>query len=275
MNKPKTKDCVADKAKNVSNMDKKPCKLPKLGARLQNAYNEVLKLAQQGDIVADVGTDHGYLAAHLAKSGVFSSVLATDISKPSLKKAEILCESLGLDVKCASGDGLLAAPDCTIAAICGMGGWEIIKILQQPNIATRFVFVAMQNPKELREYLLKNKYLLIADYLVSEHNKFYFVMSAVKPSIVKIYRQVSADLGLNKHKPPKYGKMELYFGQNFDAKSKLGQLYLINQINNLNFFANFDKISALKKQKETWQKYKYYKLCNKLLQEGQNDPRYN
>ena len=268
----KTKNCGANKAVSLKQAT---CKLPKLGARLSEAYSQVLNLAKPGDIVADVGTDHGFLAAHLAKSGVFSRVIATDISASSLKKAEILCNSLGLSVEYACGDGLLAAPECSIAAICGMGAWEIIKILQQPNVATRFVFVAMQNPKDLREYLLKNKYIIVQDKLVSQHGKFYFVMSAIKQNGAK-KQQVCADYGVNAKDLTKYGKFELFFGQKFDAKSGLGQLYLQNEINNLNFFANFDNIKALKfKHKDTWQKYKYYKLCKKLLQEGQNDPGHN
>ncbi len=264
--------CSASDDAKTAKLSQKCCKnaskLPKLGARLQEAYNQIINLASAGDIVADVGTDHGFMASHLAASQKFDKVIATDISAASLKKAEILCSSLGLDVECRCGSGLFVAEEATIAAICGMGGWEIIKILEKSGKTYKFVLVAMQNTDILRRYLVKNKYKITSDKLVAEHGKFYFVMSAIKNSKIGKNYLKTAKSGCKKCK---YGFKELQFGLNFDNKSVLGQQYLKSQINNLKFLENFDITNVVNGKKDIKNKQKYYNLCKKLLNEGEID----
>lgn len=244
-----------------------PIKLPKLGARLQAVYEQILQVSKSDDIVVDVGADHGRLAAHLAASGKFKQVLATDISAPSLNKTEQLCANLGLNVECVCCDGLTGARFATLAAICGMGGWEIIKILQQKSDADRFVLVAMQNAVELRQFLLKNKYLILKDYLVADHGKFYFIMVALDKS--KMTRQQVLKYK-KQYQPCRYGKLEKLFGQNFDVHERVNRQYLQNLANNLKFLNGFDTLGASNlAKKQIKAKQKYFKLVNELLQEGQ------
>ena len=54
----------------------------KLSKRLQ----KIADFVPSGSLVADIGTDHGYIPAYLINSGKCTRVIGTDISKGSLDK---------------------------------------------------------------------------------------------------------------------------------------------------------------------------------------------
>ena len=47
-------------------------------------------LLKEAETFADVGCDHGYCSEYMLKNGLCENVVFSDISKGSLKKAEIL-----------------------------------------------------------------------------------------------------------------------------------------------------------------------------------------
>ena len=217
--------------------------------RLSAIYNQAVSFAAEDDVVVDVGADHGYLAVILKQSNMFKHVIATDISAPSLNKTEELAKSLNLNIETRVGDGLTVAQDATIACICGMGGYEIIKILQQQKTVQKFVLQPVQKAIELRVYLLKNKYKIVSDTVVEDKDKCYYIMS------------------VNGKGKNRYSKTEMLFGkEDLNNPTKDFKLYLQNQINKLQFVKdiNLNKIE-LKQRKEVRQKVKHYKLCKKIL----------
>lgn len=226
-------------------MKKYGLSLPRAGKRLEKLLEECLNLSKPDDIIADVGSDHGYLAIMLAKSGKYKAVIATDISKPSLDKTIALAVNQKTDVICKIGDGLLPAPEANIAAICGMGGQEIIKILtSSPNIK-RLVLQPVQNHIELRQFLIKNKYKIIKDYCIEDQGKFYYII-------------VTSGHGKNF-----YTKTQKLFGKNPKTSTDFTN-YLIKEKNLLSFLENFD-ITKVTNVKEVKQKQNYYNLCKKLI----------
>ena len=84
--------------------------------------------------VADVGCDHGYLAAYLLEKNPQLCVLACDVSEPSLAKARRLmaAQAQAGRVRFAVADGL-AALDTPVDAIviAGMGAQTILKIVRE------------------------------------------------------------------------------------------------------------------------------------------------
>lgn len=221
--------------------------LPRAAKRLKAVYEKSVEIAQKDDIVVDVGADHGYLAAMFAKSEKFAKVIATDISSPSLNKTVELSQKLNLEIETRVGDGLLVAQDATMACICGMGGYEIIKILQQKNNVKKFVLMPAQNPIELRQFLLENNYKIVKDYVLKDSGKFYYLF-------------VIDGFGKNK-----YSKFEKMFGKNKSLQESEFQDFVENQINKLKFLENFDINNVAKDQKKIIkQKYEYYKICKKL-----------
>ena len=83
--------------------------------------------------VADIGTDHGYLAIHLLQSGVASSVVAADLREQPLAKARRNARRYGVTdrLRFVLSDGLSKIePGEADTVICaGMGGDCIIHIL--------------------------------------------------------------------------------------------------------------------------------------------------
>lgn len=108
---------------------------------------------------ADIGCDHGYYTEYMLKNGLCEEALVSDISAPSLKKAEILLKDYiaAGKVKSACADGLKDTDkDTSLVLIAGMGGMEIIKILSEGFIPQKFVFQPMKDSPALRKFLVKS-----------------------------------------------------------------------------------------------------------------------
>lgn len=219
--------------------------LPRASKRLKVLFDEAMKLSD-GDIVADIGADHGYLAAMLKSSGKFAKVIATDISAESLKKTQNLAKSLNLEIECKVGDGLFAAPEATMACVCGMGGYEIIKILKNNSEVKKFVFQPVQNAIELRMFLLKNHYKIVADFVIEDNQKFYPIIC------------------VNSFGRNYYRASEKFFGKKTGTFDKDFINYVQNWSNRLKFLENFD-ITNLDEQKNLIFKKKIYDMTIKIL----------
>ena len=229
----------------------KEIKLPRAKKRLNTIYNETIKLLENDDIICDVGTDHGYLACMLAKN-IPNKIIATDISVPSLKKAEILAGLYNVQVDCRVGDGLTTAPETTLACMCGIGGVEIAEIIKKANYAGKMILQPVPTSHDLRYFLVKNGYNVIKDYVIEDGKKFYFI------------------LVVDGLKSTKYTKDEMLFGKD-NIKNITPDFikYLKNQKNKLKFLENFD-ITTLNEhsKKDIKKKLDYYNRINKLLKRG-------
>ena len=132
---------------------------------------------------ADVACDHGYVAEFMLKEGLCESVVVSDISEKSLKKAEtLLAEYIAVGkcraVCCDGLKGIDKDTDCVM--IAGIGGEEIIKILSEGFIPKSFVFQPMKNAATLREYLLNNNCFIDTDDIFFDGKKFYFIITGKK-----------------------------------------------------------------------------------------------
>ena len=66
-----------------------------LSNRLKNVVSEVNK----GNLIADIGTDHGYVPIYLVKNSIAQKAIAADISKGSCDKAQTNITLYGLNDK--------------------------------------------------------------------------------------------------------------------------------------------------------------------------------
>ena len=83
---------------------------------------------------ADIGCDHGMLAAHLLQVRPDLRVIASDVSAPSLEKARRLITSLGMAerAKFCVADGLDGIDEPVhVIVIAGMGAGTILKIIRE------------------------------------------------------------------------------------------------------------------------------------------------
>ena len=114
-------------------------------------------LLERADTFADVGCDHGYCAAYMLTNGLCREAVISDVSRASLAKAERLLAARIEEGSCRANcaDGLTGiAEDTSLVLIAGMGGMEIIGILERGFLPKRFVFQPMKNTEALRRYLV-------------------------------------------------------------------------------------------------------------------------
>ncbi len=173
--------------------------LPNLSKRLTGIY----ELIPSCENLYDIGTDHAYIPIACLVAGVCEQAYALDIGKGPLKKAEENISKYGLEkvIFTAQADGFTGykpgAGDCSV--IAGMGGLEIIKILDRAGpVKGNLILQPQRSERELRNFLLEKSYFIKEERLVLEEGKFYCIL------------QVSYDLG----KKDSLTDLEIYAGKN-------------------------------------------------------------
>ena len=136
-----------------------------LGRRLTCVAEEIGKV----NTFADIGTDHGKLIVYSLRNNIAKRVLAVDISQRSLTKAKELVDKTGYNdrVKFICGDGLTLLdeiPDAVV--IAGMGGNEIVKIMSNRPMPTKYILVPHQDAHIVRDYLVNNAFDIKKDYVI-------------------------------------------------------------------------------------------------------------
>ncbi len=138
---------------------------------------------------ADVGTDHGYLAAYLVQNGICRHVWACDINPRPLSFAKKTIEEYGLSdsVTAVLSNGLDAFPEPPengqFSIICaGMGGELIADIISRCSWAAecRLILQPMTKADVLRKWLYENGFSVTAETACEDGNFVYSVMTAEK-----------------------------------------------------------------------------------------------
>ena len=150
----------------------------------------IVSLIDSCNILADIGTDHGYVAEKAIKNGLCKRVIATDINKGPLNSAISHLTNLGFDnmVDFRLGGGLTVIDENEIdcAVIAGMGGELISSILEESKNVSKsiksFVLQPMTNIDVLRKYLYDNGYTIVKEIIVKEFHHYYFILKVINQS---------------------------------------------------------------------------------------------
>ncbi len=156
----------------------------KLDARLE----AVRAFVPAGGVVADIGTDHGYLAVALVQSGQAERVIASDLNLGPCEAARrtVREERLNGAVEVRQGDGLtvLVPGEVQTACIAGMGGALMVSILAAAPLVVKkldaLVLQPMNGAYELRHYLYKHGWHVADETLVVADDRIYTVLRAEK-----------------------------------------------------------------------------------------------
>lgn len=154
-------------------------RIPVLDARLSAAAAFV----RPHSTVADIGCDHGKLAAYLALEKQ-CRVIAADIRPAPLARARQTMLRFGCagQVECRLGDGLsvLSAKEAETVVIAGVSGVTVCEILAACpfplEIGTRFIFVPPTKHAHLRGWLWENGFSLLDETPVTAAGRVYTVM---------------------------------------------------------------------------------------------------
>jgi tRNA (adenine22-N1)-methyltransferase len=154
--------------------------------QLSKRLTEVASLVPVGCRLADIGSDHSYLPAHLLIQGKVCTAIAGEVNEGPLLSAQNLVEKLGLGsvmyVRKGNGLEVIEEGEVDVISIAGMGGALICQILNeglekltrtqrlilQPNVASHLV----------RQWLIHHNWELKYESMIEEDNKFYEVLMA-------------------------------------------------------------------------------------------------
>lgn len=136
-----------------------------------------------GDLIADVGCDHGYLSIHLLQQGIAASVICSDVKELPLQSAIRNAEKYAFRDKmefCLS-DGVQNIPrdfDCMICA--GMGADTMVSILEAApwlkDRKYRLILQCQSKTPMLRQYLSDNGYTISLERVLRDGRFLYTIM---------------------------------------------------------------------------------------------------
>ncbi len=158
-----------------------------MNVKLTPRLSAVASLVKGGGIIADIGTDHGYLPIYLIQSGKVESAIAADIGKEPLKNAGKSVEYYDLNDKISLrlSDGLreFKPTDANEIVFAGMGGTLIAeKLAETPwvkNADIHFIFQPQSRAEDLREYLYSNGFEILNELATHESRRVYITFDAV------------------------------------------------------------------------------------------------
>lgn len=155
--------------------------------RLSPRLKYIFSFTEKSAHTADVGTDHGRIAAALLLWDRAKRVTASDISEQSLSKAAMLIRRIGIEERaslvCTDGLSGLENKGIDQVVIAGMGG-ELIRdiIIAAPWVKTdgvRLVLQPMSLESKLRSYLFQNEFNILRQGAVIDGGRAYEVLAAV------------------------------------------------------------------------------------------------
>ena len=153
---------------------------------LTQRLSAAASLVKGGGIVADIGTDHGYLPIYLIQSGKIDRAIAADIGKMPLENARKSVAQYELldKIELRLSDGLNSFKENEVNEIvfAGMGGTLIAeKLMEIPwikNESLHFVFQPQSRAEDLREFLFANGFEIGEEIATHEGNRFYIAFDA-------------------------------------------------------------------------------------------------
>ena len=150
--------------------------------RISDRLRTVAHMCEKGAVVADIGTDHGYLPIYLVQEGIARSAIAMDLRKGPLDKAKKhICDNCLEDrIQTRLSDGLekLSANE---ADIKGM------------NVITRNTTLIVSPQSEVgdfRHFLVSQRLVVDDEKMLKEDGKYYFIIKCRK-SDENVYSEYS------------------------------------------------------------------------------------
>ncbi len=146
---------------------------------------QVADMVFEGNRVADIGTDHGYLPIYLIENRISPSVIAMDVNKGPLSRADKNIAEAGyteyIQTRISNGFEKLKVDEADTVTICGMGGRLMMSIItdgidlvkQTPQL----IFSPQSEIKQFREFLCDTSIVIDYENILCEDGKFYWIMS--------------------------------------------------------------------------------------------------
>lgn len=155
--------------------------------KLSERMKAVASMVTNGNVVADVGTDHGYVPIMLVQKGFIPRAVAMDINEGPLQKAREHINGFGLQDKIVTrlSDGVsaLEVGEVDTIVIAGMGGELVIHILTKGENVCRAAKELILQPQseiqKVRQYLREHAYRIVDENMIYEDQKYYSIMKVI------------------------------------------------------------------------------------------------
>lgn len=178
-----------------------------MSVNLTPRLSAAASLVRGGGIIADIGTDHGYLPVYLIQSGRVKGAIAADIGKMPLQNAAKTIENYDLDnvISLRLSDGLreFSEGDADEYVFAGMGGTLIAeKLAETPwikNSNLHFVFQPQSRAEDLRKFLFENGFSINNELAVHEGRRVYITFDATYTGEIKAFTDADCFIGKLPH----------------------------------------------------------------------------
>ena len=151
-----------------------------LGKRLA----KVAQLVMPAHTIADVGCDHGYLSIYLAERGKCRHVIAMDVNKGPLQKAEENIRKFGfgdyIETRLSNGLDKLKCGEAEGYVCAGMGGPLALQIMWNDRDKIKGMKQIILQPQSeiwlVRRTLKQWGFVIEQEDVEQEEGKYYFMM---------------------------------------------------------------------------------------------------
>ncbi len=151
------------------------------------------EFVRPGEVVADVGCDHGYLGIYLLKKNIAKFVIASDINEGPLSSAKANAEKYRVADRMSFHlcPGVEKIPHNFDVLVCaGMGGDTMISILQAApwleSGAYRLILQCQTKTHTLRRYLWENGWDISREEPVRDGRFIYTVMEVCRGKVGEV-----------------------------------------------------------------------------------------
>lgn len=160
---------------------------PKNSVVLSKRMQMVADMVTKGNVVADIGCDHGFVSIYLIEQGISPHVIAMDVNEGPLLRAKEHVEERGfhscIDIRLSDGIEKLENKEADSIIIAGMGGRLVMKILSRHmDKVKELKEIILQPQSELhlvRRFLNEQGFVIAAENIVEDAGKFYPCIKAV------------------------------------------------------------------------------------------------
>lgn len=153
---------------------------------LSERLRTVAGMVTVGNVVCDVGCDHGFVPIYLVQQGISPKVVAMDLREGPLRAAREHVAAYGLEgqIETRLSDGLhnFKKDEADTLICAGMGGGLMTRILNEDREKTdSFQELILQPQSEIekfRRFLRESGYRILDEEMVEEDGKFYQAIRA-------------------------------------------------------------------------------------------------
>ena len=160
--------------------------------KLSNRLLAVASFVTEGNVLADVGTDHGYIPIYLLQEKRIPKAIAMDINEGPLQRAKEHIDMYELkdyiETRLSDGVAALTPGEVDTVLVAGMGGGLVMHILEEGKEVCRQAKELILQPQSelerVRAYLWSNGYVILGEDMVLEDEKFYPMMRVAYQNVI-------------------------------------------------------------------------------------------